>query len=111
MTTFCLPPTKLGLWVDLVGLVTRSTKARFCQLGDQVSQVKARARSLTIDIFSMAVGTWMPGVPSEFNFNAGMEDQISLFKAKKVYKIVSVIQPPFMQWNETTREYLDIMKY
>ena len=59
----------------------------------------------------MAVGTWMPGVPSEFNFNAGMEDQISLFKAKKVYKIVSVIQPPFMQWNETTREYLDILKY
>ena len=57
----------------------------------------------------MAIGTWMPGVPSEFNFNAGMEDQISLFKAKKVYKIVSVIQPPFMQWNETTREYLDMM--
>ena len=40
VTTLRLPPTKLGLWVDLVGLVTRSTKARFCQLGDQVSQVK-----------------------------------------------------------------------
>jgi len=54
---------------------------------------------------SSDVGTWMPGVPSEFSFNAGMEDQISLFKAKKVYKIVSVIQPPFMQWNETTQKY------
>ena len=40
VTTLRLPPTKLGLWVDLVGLVTRSTKAMFCQLGDQVSQVK-----------------------------------------------------------------------
>ena len=47
----------------------------------------------------------MPGVPSEFSFNAGMEDTISLFKAKKVYKIVSVEQPPFMLWNETTRKY------
>ena len=30
-----------------------------------------------------------------------MEDKVALFKAKKVYKVVSVIQPPFMQWNET----------
>ena len=40
VTTLHLPPTKLGLRVDLVGLVTRSTKARFGQVGDQVSQVK-----------------------------------------------------------------------
>ena len=37
---FTPPPTKLGLRVDLVGLVTRSTKARFGQVGDHVSQVK-----------------------------------------------------------------------
>ena len=37
---FMPPPTKLGLRVDLVGLVTRSTKARFGQVGDHVSQVK-----------------------------------------------------------------------
>ena len=30
-----------------------------------------------------------------------MEDKASLFKAKKIYKVVSVIQPPFMQWNDT----------
>ena len=40
VTTLRLPPTKLGLRVDLVGLVTRSTEARFGQVGDQVSQVK-----------------------------------------------------------------------
>ena len=40
VTTLRLPPTKLGLRVDLVGLVTRSTKARFGQVGDHVSQVK-----------------------------------------------------------------------
>ena len=34
--------------LGLVRLVTRSVKARFGQVGDHVSQVKARARSLTI---------------------------------------------------------------
>ena len=48
-------PDLSRLRVSLVGLVTRSTKARFGQVGDHVSQVKdqvrlvkARARSLTI---------------------------------------------------------------
>ena len=45
--------------------------------------------------FSTTVGSWNAGVPSEFDFDAGM------LKAKRVYKIVSFIQPPFMQWNET----------
>ena len=40
VTTLRLPPTKLGLRVDLVGLVTRSTKARFGQVGNQVRKVK-----------------------------------------------------------------------
>ena len=44
----------------------------------------------------------MPGESSEFDFDSGMEAEIAMFKAKRVYKIVSVIQPPFMQWNETT---------
>ena len=53
-------------------------------------------------MFSHDVGTWLAGVPSSFSFNsADMEDMVTLFKAKKVYKVVSVIQPPFMQWNET----------
>ena len=30
-----------------------------------------------------------------------MEDKVALFKAKKKYRVVSVIQPPFMQWNDT----------
>ena len=53
----------------------------------------------------------MAGVPSEFSFNPGMEDEISKKDYWKVYKIVSVIQPPFMQWNETTRKYQDVFKY
>ena len=40
------------------------------------------------------------------DFENGMEDEIAMFKATRVYKIVSVIQPPFMQWNETTRKKL-----
>ena len=46
----------------------------------------------------------MPGNPSQFSFESGMEEELILFKAKKVYRIVSVIQPPFMLWNETKRK-------
>jgi len=51
------------------------------------------------------VGTWTAGVPGEMKFKAGMEDAISQFRAKTVYRVVTVIQPPFMQWNETTKKY------
>ena len=44
------------------------------------------------------MGTWTAGVPAKMDFD------IALFNEKRVYKIVSVIQPPFMQWNETLRE-------
>jgi ionotropic glutamate receptor len=55
---------------------------------------------------SHEVGTWTAGIPSHFNFkSAEMEEKAALFKAKKVYKVVSVIQPPFMQWNETKNTY------
>ena len=52
------------------------------------------------------MGTWTAGIPSMMDFENGMEDEIAMFKATRVYKIVSVIQPPFMQWNETTRKKL-----
>ena len=48
----------------------------------------------------------MAGIPAEMDFESGMEDEIAMFKATRVYKIVSVIQPPFMQWNETLRKLL-----
>ena len=54
--------------------------------------------------FSIPVGTWVSGIPSEMVFEKGMEDEIAVPKKKRVYKIVSVIQPPFMQWNETLRK-------
>ena len=50
------------------------------------------------------MGTWRAGIPSEMDFENGMEDEIAMFKATRVYRIVSVIQPPFMQWNETLRK-------
>ena len=55
-------------------------------------------------LFSDAVGTWMAGVPAEMSFNSGMEDKIRLIDTKMVYRIVTVQQPPFMQWNATTRK-------
>ena len=50
------------------------------------------------------VGMWMPGNPSSFSFEPGMEQELMLFKARQIYRIVSVIQPPFMMWNETKRK-------
>ena len=47
----------------------------------------------------------MPGNPSSFAFEPGMEEALTLFKAKQIYRIVSVIQPPFMMWNETKRKF------
>ena len=47
------------------------------------------------------MGTWKAGIPAMMDFENGMENEIAMFKATRVYKIVSVIQPPFMQWNET----------
>ena len=48
--------------------------------------------------FSSPLGTWIAGVPAEMDFD------IAMFNAKRVYKIVTVIQPPFIQWNETLRK-------
>ena len=53
----------------------------------------------------------MPGNPSQFSFESGMEEELILFKAKKVYRIVSVIQPPFMLWNETKRKNDQILQF
>ena len=49
---------------------------------------------------------WHAGIPAEFSFEPMMEEKIALYKAKKVYRVVSVIQPPFMQWNETLSKQL-----
>ena len=56
-------------------------------------------------IFSTTVGTWVSGIPTKMEFEKGMENEITRPKKKRVYKIVSVIQPPFMQWNETLSKY------
>ena len=50
------------------------------------------------------MGTWVAGIPTDMKFEKGMENEIAMPKKKRVYKIVSVIQPPFINWNETTRK-------
>ena len=49
---------------------------------------------------------WTAGVPSDFSFDPMMEEKVASYSAKKVYRIVSVIQPPFMLWNETLSKHL-----
>ena len=51
------------------------------------------------------MGTWVSGIPTKMEFEKGMENEIAMPampKKKRFYKIVSVIQPPFMQWNATS---------
>ena len=49
------------------------------------------------------VGTWTSRMPSSFNFKSPeMEDKLTIFKARDVYRVVTVLQPPFMMWNDTT---------
>ena len=61
---------------------------------------------LIVKFISNTVGTWMSGIPSRMEFESGMEDEIVMNRKTIVYKIVSVIQPPFMQWNETLSKKL-----
>ena len=54
------------------------------------------------------MGTWVAGIPTDMKFEKGMENEIAMPKKKRVYKIVSVIQPPFINWNETTRKIVKL---
>ena len=47
----------------------------------------------------------MSGVPGEFTFEDGMEDVLQDYVAKRLFRIVTVVQPPFMEWNETLGRY------
>ena len=53
----------------------------------------------------------MSGIPGEFTFEDGMEDVLMDYVAKRLFRIVTVRQPPFMDWNETlgsTEKFNDI---
>ena len=39
------------------------------------------------------------------SFNSGMENKLTAFRAKTIYRVVTVIQAPFMQWNATTSKF------
>ena len=57
------------------------------------------------------IGTWTSGTPGTMKFKAGMEEKIVQFRAKTVYRVVTVVQPPFMLWNETTSKYkVDVVR-
>ena len=47
-------------------------------------------------MFYSEIGFWHAGVTPKLSFNPNMKEKISFNKAKKVLKIVTVIQPPFV---------------
>ena len=52
--------------------------------------------------FRENVGTWTSGIPGTMNLEVGMEEKLVQHRAKKILRVVTVIQPPFIQWNVTT---------
>ena len=54
---------------------------------------------------SEEIGHWNAGLPSSFVFNSGMQDKISFWKSKSSFKVVTVLQAPFMMWNENTSNF------
>jgi len=51
------------------------------------------------------IGIWSAGVPGNMAWKNGGEEKINQFRAKNVYRVVSVLQPPFLLFNETTKKY------
>lgn len=51
------------------------------------------------------IGKWSAGAPGNMMWMNGGEEKINQFRAKNVYRVVSVLQPPFLLFNETTSKY------
>ena len=62
-------------------------------------------------IFRTEVGTWSSGIPGNMTFKPGMAENIVKLRAKPLYKVVTVIKPPFMQWNETTSKFQNMKSF
>ena len=68
-------------------------------------------------MFSKYIGSWMAGIPGEFSMS--LESDLLEYRARKLWRVVTVQQPPFMEWNKTLGRYegfsydmlIDMMKY
>ena len=41
-------------------------------------------------------------MPPVFDLNSRMKEEMEMSRAKKIYKFVGVVQPPYIEWNEKT---------
>ena len=41
-------------------------------------------------------------MPPVFDLTNAMEEEMKKSSAKKIYKFVGVVQPPYIEWNENT---------
>ena len=41
-------------------------------------------------------------MPPVFDLKNKMNEEMEMSKAKKIYKFVGVVQPPYIEWNEIT---------
>jgi hypothetical protein len=49
--------------------------------------------------FSFEIGHFVTGMPSNLVYNSGMENKLTDYKAKTIYRVVTVLQAPFMMKN------------
>jgi hypothetical protein len=56
---------------------------------------------MVISGFSFEIGTFTTGLPPSLAYKAGMESKLSDYRARTVYRIVTVLQAPFMMKDAT----------
>ena len=57
-----------------------------------------------------SIGTWNSGVPSTLDIEEDFQNETSEFRPKKIFRVVTVLQPPLMDWNQEQREEKIIVK-
>ena len=55
--------------------------------------------------FRKEIGTWSSGLPGRMTFKSGMKEKLIHFRNKNVLRVVTVLQAPFMQKQNTTRKF------
>ena len=51
-----------------------------------------------------SIGTWNSGVPSTLDIEEDFRNETAEFRPKKIFRVVTVLQPPLMDWNQEQGE-------
>ena len=58
-----------------------------------------------------SIGTWNSGVPSTLDIEEDFRNETAEFRPKKIFRVVTVLQPPLMDWNQEQGEEEIMIKH